>query len=95
MSWWAILLAWCVLSITAASAWAAMCYARDLRAEREDRMRKAIALRNRIAALSLNVRSMIADQDGPMGDAIRAELEGILVEAARTGVPFDAEGGAW
>lgn len=93
MTWWAILLAWCVLSITAASAWAAMCYARDLREEREDRMRKAIALRNRVAAFRLALAEL-ADQD-PGREPWLEELDGIMVEAVRTGVPFDAEASPW
>lgn len=93
MTWWAILLAWCVLSITTAAAWAAMCYARDLRAEREDRMRKAIALRNRVAAFRLSLAEL-ASQD-PGREPWLEELDGIMVEAVRTGVPFDAEGDAW
>ncbi len=94
MTWWAwALLLWLVAAFAAVASHAAMCYARDLRAEREDRMRKAIALRNRLAAFRMAMAEL-ADQD-PGREPWLEELDGIMVEAVRTGVPFDAEASGW
>jgi hypothetical protein len=89
MTWWAVALLWLVAAVAAVAAHAALCYARDLREEREDRMRKAVALRNRLADFRMAMAEL-SDQD-PGREPWLEELDGIMVEAVRTGVPFDAE----
>lgn len=87
MAW---VLLWVIGSLAGAGAWAAMCYARDLRAEREDRMRKAADLHARLAAF----RSGLAGVPGqaPEREKWLEELEGLMVDAIRAGVPFDPRG---